>query len=56
MLQKSSKNFNVEKLRAIHLFETDFNALHKIIFNPRLMPTLETTNVIPQKIIGEKRS
>ena len=56
MLEKSPGNFRVEKLRAVLLLEADFNGLHKINFNGRLMPRLEATSSIPQKIIGGRRS
>jgi hypothetical protein len=41
MLEKSSRNINIAKLRAILLLEADFNALNKIIFNIRVMPLME---------------
>ena len=30
--------------------------MYKIIFNNRLIPTLEATNVIPREVIGGRRS
>ena len=36
--------------------EADFNGLHKINFNGRIMPYLEATSSIPQEIIGGRRS
>ena len=56
MLEKIAGNINVQKLRAILLLEADFNALHKIIFNNRLMPKLEESGTIPVEIIGGRRS
>ena len=56
MLEKYPGNLRVEKLRAILLLEADFNGLHKINFNGRLMPRLEATSSIPQEIIGGRRS
>ena len=47
---------HVQKLRAILLLEADFNALHKIIFNNRLIPNLEANNAIPMEVIGGRRS
>ena len=41
MLENTEGNINVQKLRAILLLEVDFNAMHKIIFNSRMTPTLE---------------
>ena len=55
MLEKSPGNYTVEKLRALLLLEADFNGLHKINFNGRLMPSLEASSAIPQEIIGERR-
>ena len=55
MLEKSKGYINVEKLRAILLLEADFNALNKIVFNTKLMPSLERTNSIPYEIIGGRR-
>ena len=56
MLEKVSGHINMQKLRAILLLEADFNALHKIIFNNRLMPKIEADNVIPMEVIGGRRS
>ena len=55
MLEKSKAHIDVAKLRAILLLEADFNALNKIVFNTKLMPSLERTNSIPYKIIGGRR-
>ena len=38
------------------LLEADFNGLHKINFNGRLMPHLEATSSTPQESIGDRRS
>ena len=46
----------MQKLRAILLLEADFNAMHKIIFNNRLMPRIEADNAIPMEVIGGRRS
>ena len=56
MLEKVAGNINVQKLRAILLLEADFNAMHKIIFNNRLMPRIEADNAIPMEVIGGRRS
>ena len=56
MLEKVAGNVNVQKLRAILLLEADFNALHKIIFNNRLIPNLEVANAIPMEVIGGRRA
>ena len=51
MLDKVIGNIDIQKLRDILLLEADFNALHKIVFNNRLIPKLEETETIPMKII-----
>jgi len=56
VLEKSPGNLRVEKLRAILLLEADYNGLHKINFNGRLMPRLEAMSSILQEIIGGRRS
>ena len=56
MLEKVAGNIDVQKLRAILLLEADFNALHKIVFNNRLIPKLEETETISIEIIGGRRS
>ena len=48
MLENDPGNFKVENLRTTLLLEVDFNALHKINFNSRLMPSLEASFFIPQ--------
>jgi len=55
MLEKSKGYIDTIKLRAILLLEADFNALNKIVFNTKLMPSLERTNSIPYEIIGGRR-
>ena len=52
MLEKKLNTISVSKLRAILLLEADFNAVNKIIFNTRLIPTLEAKELIPKKIIS----
>ena len=39
----------------ILLFEADFNTLNKLVFNSRLMPSLEDKKAILYEIIGERR-
>ena len=55
MLQKKVSSIRVDKLRAILLLEADINAVAKILFNTRLMPTLEKHSMIPDAIIGARR-
>ena len=52
MLEKLPGKILVSKLRVILLLEADFNALHKIIFNGRILPALEKEGLIPQEIMG----
>jgi len=40
ILEKKRGQIDVAKLRVILLLEVDFNALKKLIFNTRLMPSL----------------
>ena len=56
MLEKVAGNINVQKLRTILLLEADFNAMHKIIFNNRLIPSIEADKAIPMEVIGGRRS
>ena len=56
MLEKSAGDVNVQKLRAILLLEADFNAIHKIIFNSRLILSIKAANAIPMEVIGGRRS
>ena len=52
MLEKAPGKINVSKLYAFLLLEVDFNVIHKIIFNMRILPSLEQDQLIPDKIIG----
>ena len=45
-LEKVPGNVSIHKLRVIILLEADFNALDEIIFDIRLMPTLEIRDEI----------
>ena len=47
VLEKEPGEILVAKLRATLLLESDFNALHKVIFGRRIVPTLESNNLIP---------
>ena len=55
ILEKSTGNIQVSKLRAILLLEADFNALNKIVFNNRTISNLEASNSIPYEVIGGRR-
>ena len=56
ILSKAPGNVLVGKLRALLLIEADYNALHKINFNGRLILSLEASSDIPQEIIGGRKS
>ena len=55
MLEKFLGNKNIQKLRVILLLEVDFNALHNIVFNGRMIPVLEEKSMISHKIIGGRQ-
>ena len=50
MIAKYLGNTNVEKRRANIFIETDFNTVHKMIFNSRRLLHLETPNHTPNEI------
>ena len=52
ILEKKLNNISVSK-SSILLLKADFNAGNKIIFNNRLIPTLEAKELIPKEIISE---
>ena len=52
MLAKAPRKINVKKLRDLLLLEADFNALHKITFNKRVLLQLKVDCLMPQDIIG----
>ena len=56
ILEKSPGSTNEQKLQAILLVEADFNAMHKIIFNRRVMPRLDVHNEITCEITGGRRN
>ena len=56
MLEKKENQISVSKFRAILLLEANFNAANKIIFNTRLILTLESKESIMQEIIGGRKS
>ena len=55
MLEKKLNELLVSKLRAMLLLEADFNAANKIIFNTRLIHTLESKSEIPREIVVGRR-
>jgi len=56
MLEKSSRNLNVSKLKDILLLEADFNRMNKILFNSHILSHLESNKAILYEVIGDKRS
>ena len=46
---------NVQKLQAILLLEANFNTICKIIFNNRLLHSIEVVNAILIEVIGGRR-
>ena len=52
MLLKKEADFLVSKLRAILLLEADYNTMNKILFNTRLILSLEEYNMISREIMG----
>ena len=51
MIEKSPGQIDITKLRVILLLEADYNAVNKIIFNNRVMPSIEQDNRILHKIV-----
>ena len=56
MLEKKPGVIKVTILRAILLLEADFNGVNKILFNTRLIPSMEQAHIIPKEIIGGRRA
>ena len=56
MLEKKPRIVKVTKLKAILLLEANFNSVNKILFNIRLIPSMEQAHVIPKEIIGGRRA
>ena len=54
MLEKAPRKVNVSKLYVILFFEADFNALHEIVFNTRILPSLERDMLILDEIISNR--
>ena len=55
ILEKSTENVYVSKLRAILLLEADFNALNKIIFNGQALPSIEASKSISSEVLRGRR-
>ena len=54
MLKKEVGNINITKLRVILLLEVDFNGMNKIIFNMKVIPTLEYHKSISYKLLEKE--
>ena len=52
ILEKAFRKINISKLHAILLLEANFNVLYKIVFNIRILPSLEYDRLILDEIIG----
>ena len=48
LLEKKSGNIDIDKLRAIILFEADYNWVLKIIFSKKLMGRVIKMDLLPQ--------
>jgi hypothetical protein len=56
MLEKIAGACLVEKLRAIQLYEADFNCYNQFIFGKQAMQTLTDSGYIPEELFSHKRS
>ena len=50
-MEKSPSKMMVSKLRDILLLGANFNALHNVVFNHRILLALEQNNLIPMEIV-----
>jgi hypothetical protein len=56
MLEKIAGVCLVEKLRAIQLYEADFNCYNQFIFGKEAMNTLNSINYVPEELFSQKGS
>ncbi len=56
MLEKIAGVSLVEKLRAIQLYEADFNCYNQFIFSRQAMQTLTDSGYIPEELFSQKGS
>ena len=56
ILDKLAGNENTQKLRTMLLLEANFNVMHEIIFNNRLILSIKAINATPIEVIGGRRS
>ena len=54
MLEKIAGVCLVEKLRAIQLYEADFNCYNQFIFGRQAMQTLTDSGYIPEELFSQK--
>jgi hypothetical protein len=54
MLEKIAGVYLVEKLRAIQLYEADFNCYNQFIFGKEAMQTLTMSRYIPEELFSQK--
>ena len=55
MIEKIKGNVSIAKLRAVLLLESDFNGMIKIIYNSRMLPSLETCREISYEVIKGRK-
>ncbi len=46
----------MDKLRAIHLFEADWNGLNKLVFARRMMAAANSSNAVPPEQFANTKS
>ena len=56
MLEKIEVNMNVQKLQDILLLEANFNTMNKVIYNNRLLRSIEVAEAILIEVISGRRS
>ena len=56
IIEKTPGKINICKLRVTLLLEVEFNAIHKIIFNSRLILALEAKKCISCKVVEGRKN
>jgi hypothetical protein len=56
MLEKNAGVCLVKKLRAIQLYETDFNCYNQFVFGKAVMDSLNSIGYTPEELYSQKRS
>ena len=52
MLEKEAGNINIDKLRAICLFEADFNWVLKVLYAKRMMGNARENDLVPNELFA----